>query len=81
MVHEVGAFEAKTHLSELLQRVREGDRVIITHRGAPVAVLVPPGELVRDHVAEVITKLRELRKRTKPGPGSIRKMRDQGRRR
>lgn len=80
MVHEVGAFEAKTHLSELLQRVRNGDRVVITHRGVPVAVLVPPGELERDHVAEVISRIRELRKRTKRGRTSIRRMRGEGRR-
>lgn len=80
MVHEVGAFEAKTHLSELLQRVKAGDRVVITRRGVPVAVLVPPGELERDHVAEVVESLRELRKRTKRGRTSIRRMRDEGRR-
>ena len=39
MIHEVGAFEAKTHLSELLEKVRQGDRVVITRRGVPVAVL------------------------------------------
>ena len=80
MVHEVGAFEAKTHLSELLQYVRNGDRVVITHRGVPVAVLVPPGELEREHVTEVIRRIREIRKRTKPGRTSIRRMRDRGRR-
>ena len=80
MVHEVGAFEAKTHLSELLQRVREGDRVVITHRGVPVAVLVPPGKLERDHVTEVIREIRELRKRTKKARSSSRALRQQGRR-
>ena len=38
---EVGAYEAKTHLSELLERVSEGERIVITKHGTPVAVLAP----------------------------------------
>lgn len=30
----VGAFEAKTHLSELLDRVRQGEKITITTRGS-----------------------------------------------
>jgi prevent-host-death family protein len=37
----VGAFYAKTHLSELLERVRQGDTFLITHRGTPIAELRP----------------------------------------
>jgi prevent-host-death family protein len=37
----VGAFEAKTKLSELLDLVERGEEVTITRRGAPVAKLVP----------------------------------------
>ena len=36
----VGAFEAKTHLSSLLDRVAEGEEVVITKHGKPVARLV-----------------------------------------
>jgi len=35
----VGAFEAKTKLSELLNRVEEGEEIVITRRGRPVARL------------------------------------------
>jgi prevent-host-death family protein len=38
---EIGAFEAKTRLSELLERVREGRVYRITKRGVPVAELRP----------------------------------------
>lgn len=41
MIVSVGAFEAKTLLSELLQRVERGERVTITKHGRPVAQLVP----------------------------------------
>lgn len=37
----VGAFEAKTHLSALLDRVERGEEVTITRHGRPVARLVP----------------------------------------
>ena len=38
---EVGAFEAKTQLSQLLQRVQAGKRFVITKHNRPVAELVP----------------------------------------
>lgn len=37
----VGAFEAKTHLAELLERVERGEVFTITRHGKPVAKLVP----------------------------------------
>lgn len=36
----VGAFEAKTKLSELLDRVERGEEIVITRHGKPVARLV-----------------------------------------
>jgi prevent-host-death family protein len=36
-----GAFEAKTHFSNLLDRVEKGDRIVITRHGREVAVLSP----------------------------------------
>ena len=36
----VGAFEAKTKLSELLDRVERGEEVVITRHGKPIARLV-----------------------------------------
>lgn len=33
--------EAKTHFSKLLDRVLEGEQIIITRNGVPVAELVP----------------------------------------
>ncbi|MGH7122650.1 MAG: type II toxin-antitoxin system Phd/YefM family antitoxin [Acetobacteraceae bacterium] len=40
---EVGAFEAKTRLGQLLDFVEAGEEVAITRRGNVVAKLVPPG--------------------------------------
>lgn len=41
MAVTVGAFEAKTKLSELLDRVERGEEVTITRHGKPVARLGP----------------------------------------
>lgn len=40
-MREIGAFEAKTHLSALLEAVAAGEGIVITRRGKPVARLVP----------------------------------------
>ncbi len=40
-MREVGAFEARTHLFELLAAVEAGETVSITRRGKPVARLAP----------------------------------------
>ena len=39
----IGSFEAKTHLSRLLDEVERGERITITKHGEPVAMLVPIG--------------------------------------
>lgn len=43
----VDAYEAKTHLSELLEKVEAGEEITITEHGAPVAKLVPIKKEVR----------------------------------
>ena len=42
-MREVGAFEAKNKLGQLLDLVERGEEIIITRRGKPVAKLVPAG--------------------------------------
>jgi prevent-host-death family protein len=46
MFDQIGAYDAKSRLPELLRRVRGGQRFTITVRGKPVADLVP-SELAR----------------------------------
>ena len=38
---QVGAYDAKTHFSELLERVAAGEQITITRHGVPIARLVP----------------------------------------
>lgn len=41
----IGAFEAKTHLSAILAKVKKGEHFIITHRGEPIAEMRPVEEM------------------------------------
>ncbi len=41
MNNTIGAFEAKTHLPRLLDRVAHGESLTITRHGKPVAHLIP----------------------------------------
>lgn len=56
----VGAFEAKTHLPELLERASRGERITITKRGTPVAVLVPAEPRPRKDRKQIIAELKEF---------------------
>lgn len=78
----VGAFEAKTHLSQLLDEVEDGGSITITRRGRPVAVLTPPNGTRKRDVAEVIAAINEFRERAQLTTGgmTIREMVDEGRR-
>lgn len=76
----VGAFEAKTHLNELLRRVSSGETIRITRRGIPVAKLVPVQAEGKDKVIKAVRELREIRKRLSLGGLSIRELIDEGRR-
>ncbi len=38
---EIGAFEAKTHLASILDKVAHGQKFVVTKHGKPVAQIVP----------------------------------------
>lgn len=58
---EVGAYEAKTHLPSLLERVQHGERVTITKHGVPVAMLVPVERRDEEAIRRSIEGLRHMR--------------------
>jgi prevent-host-death family protein len=80
----VGAFAAKTHLSELLDRVSKGESITITRHGIPAAVLVPAGEARgKPSHAAIVEGMRRLRKRIQSrgrGKISVRALVEEGRR-
>ena len=60
MSNQVGAYEAKTHLPALLERVARGEQITITKHGKPVARLVPVGRTGPDRRQEAIERLKKF---------------------
>lgn len=54
----IGSYYAKTHLPALIARAGKGEKILITHRGKPAAMLVPVGEQGEDTTQQVEAFLR-----------------------
>lgn len=77
-----GAFEAKTHFSELLGDVINGEKFIITKHGVQVAMIIPFVEEKNesDPIEDAIRALKKLRKGITLGKKlSVKKMLAEGR--
>jgi prevent-host-death family protein len=57
---EIGAYEAKTHLPKLLERVQNGESFVITRHGRPVAQLTPIARHDPDKVRNAIEGLKQF---------------------
>lgn len=76
----VGAFEAKTHLNQLLKQVSKGETIRITLRGIPVAKLVPSEEGEAKDLKQTVREIREIRKGASLKGLTIRELINEGRR-
>jgi prevent-host-death family protein len=80
--NSVGAFEAKTHFSNLLDRVEHGDRIVITRHGREVAVLAPIEKRLFPMLPEIIEEALAASKGVKwPKGMTIKDMINAGRKR
>lgn len=59
---EVGAYEAKTHLSSLLAKVSLGEQVIITKHHVPVAKIIPVHDDSRTSLGETIERMKKFKR-------------------
>jgi prevent-host-death family protein len=75
----VGAFEAKTNLSALLDRVESGEEVQITRHGKPVAKLVATVNQPAKNAADLIAGINRIADKHTLGPHSWKELRDFGR--
>ena len=77
----VGAYEAKTHLSELLEKVEAGEEITITKHGTPVAKLVPvkKGASLEERVA-AIERIQKLASSLSLGGLKVKDLLSEGRR-
>lgn len=60
-MQQIGAYKAKTHLAELLDRVEAGEALTITRHGKPVARLTPSSGPEEPGYGELVIALRAFR--------------------
>ncbi|MCL2525073.1 MAG: type II toxin-antitoxin system prevent-host-death family antitoxin [Betaproteobacteria bacterium] len=76
---EVGAYEAKTKLPQLLRGVQVGKRYTITNRGVAIADLVPAEGAKRHEAAAAVAQMKVfMAKNALPG-WDIKKLIEEGR--
>jgi len=78
----IGAFDAKTHFSQIILKVENGSDFIVTKRGKPVAKIIPYEQEKKMTRKEAIEALIEMRKhyRGVPGDFNVREAIEEGRR-
>lgn len=75
----LGAFEAKTHFSSLLEQVVRGEEFVITKHGHPVAKLISIKPHGRHEVQKAIQRLKDFSKTHTLGGLDWKSLRDEGR--
>jgi prevent-host-death family protein len=76
----IGTFEAKTHLSMLLEQVGHGEEITITKHGKAIARLVPVDAISRDRLKDTVARLKAFRKGRRLGDLSVKALIADGRR-
>ena len=76
----IGVFDAKTHLSQLLRRVQEGERFVITKHNRPVAELIPFRQRDASRIRAAIDQLAAFQEQHSLGEVSVRQLIEEGRR-
>ncbi|MCZ6901721.1 MAG: type II toxin-antitoxin system Phd/YefM family antitoxin [Rickettsia endosymbiont of Ixodes persulcatus] len=76
--NQINLFEAKTHFSNLIQRVQDGEQITICKHNTPVAKLIPITE--RPKIENIVEKFAEFSKGKTLAPYTIKELRDEDRR-
>ena len=79
-MQKMGAYEAKTHFSSLLEQVEQGKDFLITKHGHPVAKLISVKSNSRQYVHRAIQRLTAFREMQSLDGLDWRVLRDEGRR-
>ena len=79
-MREIGAFEARNRLGTLLDWVENGEEIVITRRGKPVARLVPAEVAAdRESARRAADAIRARSVGVTPGGPSIKELVNEGR--
>jgi prevent-host-death family protein len=79
----ISFYEARTRLSELLDQAAKGKKILITRRGKPAALLLPPPKEAKKDVRQVVKEMLAWRDREGPtlgGQVTIKELIEEGRR-
>lgn len=74
MEGRISSHEAKTRFGELLNRVQNGEELIITRHDLPVARIVPASRTSRSELEQLFTEMIQERKTNPLNPTGKRKI-------
>ena len=78
-MRRVGAYEAKTRLSQLIDEAAKGEEIIITKHGVPVAALIPVAGPRQKDPKRAIAAIKNFRRERRLAGLSIRELIEEGR--
>lgn len=78
-MRQIGSYEAKTHLAELLDAAEQGETIIVTRRGKPVAK-IEPYRSVPLSIDTIVQEFERLRQSLNREGSSLRDLIEEGRR-
>jgi prevent-host-death family protein len=79
-MERIGIYDARSKLSELIERVQSGEEVVLTRHGEPVARLVPEKRRQKRSRAATVARIRSLARKLDIRDIDIRKLIEEGRR-
>lgn len=65
-MRQIQASDAKARLPQLLDDVEQGETLIITRHGRPIARIAPEGDRRQAEVDEALAGIEAIRRRVKP---------------
>lgn len=77
---EVGSFEAKNHLSALIDEASRGGRIWITRHGKRVALLSSGTQLAGASSGSLVERFRRIRKQSGTDNTALKELIEEGRR-
>ena len=79
-MERIGIYDARSKLSELIERVQAGEEVVLPRHGEPVARLVPEKRRRKGSGAAAVARIRALARRLNIRDVDVRKLIEEGRR-
>jgi prevent-host-death family protein len=79
-MERIGIDDARSKLSELIERVQSGEEVVLTRHGEPVARLVPEKRRQKRSRAAAVARIRALARKLDIRDVDIRKLIEESRR-